>query len=293
MAIKREQLYKRLERIKDLPTLPIVLQKLNAEMRNPNAGMDKIAAIIHDDPSMMTRILKIVNSPLYSAGQTIHSLQLAVTRMGMNAVRNIALATSVFSAFERSAIQSEFDRIEFWKHSISTGVAMHVLYNECRSVLRKRYASDMLHLVGLLHDIGKIVFVQYFNDDFTLAIHFARDHYVPLIEAEKEMLGAGHTEIGAWLGSKWRLGSDLISTVLYHHNPECVEGDERELVEMCYYANAICNLAKLGDGADPVVPSVFERQETLLKIDPERMPDIIRMTKEEADRSELLSSLMS
>ncbi len=284
--------FDRLDKVKDLPTLPAVLEKLNTELRNPQTGTNRIAAIIEDDPAMMARILKVVNSPVYSSGQPITSLQLAVTRMGLNAVKNVALATSVFTAFTGQTVMTNFNRNEFWRHSICTGVAINVLSVRYKASLKKRYGKDLLHLVGLLHDIGKIIFAHYFADDFTVAIHLAQEQYVPLIEAEEESLGMGHEAVGAWLGRKWNLSPELLAAIKGHHRPETIEPENRELAELCYYANAICNLAKLGNGSDPVVPDIYAGAEKQFKIRPEELPDIIRETRESAGQSEVLMSVM-
>ena len=81
-------------KIRNLPTLPVVIQKLKQAVADPNADSARIAKIIADDPAMMARILKVVNSVLYGASVPINSLQMAVARMGLNAVNNIAMSFS-------------------------------------------------------------------------------------------------------------------------------------------------------------------------------------------------------
>ena len=77
------EVFRRLEQIRDLPTLPIILDKVREAISNPNSSAMQIARIINDDPAMMSRILKVVNSALYGGGQRIDSLQIAISRLGL------------------------------------------------------------------------------------------------------------------------------------------------------------------------------------------------------------------
>jgi len=154
MESQKDQIFQKLESIRDLPTLPMIIEKLGAAIRDPNTNAEGIAGIIEDDPAMMAKILKVVNSVLYGAREPINSLQLAVARMGLNAINNIAMSTSVFTTYKKDE-QSDFDRVEFWRHCICTGIAAEVIYRRCRENLSQNYSKDLIHLSGLLHDIGK------------------------------------------------------------------------------------------------------------------------------------------
>ena len=96
-----EKVLRRLEDIKDLPTIPLVIQKIEEVIQDPNASAKMVADVIADDPAIMARILKVVNSVFYrgSDGREITSLPLAIARLGFRTIRNLALTTSIFSTF--------------------------------------------------------------------------------------------------------------------------------------------------------------------------------------------------
>ncbi len=94
------EIVQRLNKIENLPTLPAIYTRIEKAIRAPDSNSNTIASIINDDPAIMTRIMKIVNSAFYSVpGVSISSLEQAITRLGMQAVNNIVLSTSVFSIF--------------------------------------------------------------------------------------------------------------------------------------------------------------------------------------------------
>ena len=116
----------------DLPTLPEVAVRLQQVVDDPRSDARDVARIIQEDPSIATKVLKVVNSVFYAPahGMKITELQAAIARLGFMAVSNIALSTSVFRACAR-AQQPVFDRREFWRHSVCVGIVGSVLHDYC------------------------------------------------------------------------------------------------------------------------------------------------------------------
>ncbi len=285
------QVFKKLETITDLPTLPAILDRLREAIQNPRSDAGKVASIIEDDPAMMAKILKVVNSALYggSTGQ-IDSLKLAISRLGFNAVNNVAISTSVFTAF--SDIGGVFDYKEFWRHCVSTGIAACAVMQLCRPNLKKRYEKEFLHLAGLIHDVGKLVFARYFHDEFIQAIELSKKERIPLIQAEYKMFGTDHTAVGAWLGKRWKLSEPMVETILWHHKPGRAKPDHQEVVRICEAANYICNFRMIGNGGDSNAPLCSPETWSALKLAEEDYYAIMDQISAESEKSEVLLSLM-
>lgn len=288
--MNKELIFKKLEGINNLPTLPAVMQKLSKAVRDPNSDAAMIAGIIKDDPSMMARIMKVVNSAAYGLPQPVQSLQQALSILGMNALNNIALSTAVFSSFQTQT-KDDFSRDEFWKHCICVGIAANILSNRTRETVKKRFQRDTLHLCGLLHDIGKILFDEFFHAEFMEAIRRAGERQIPLHQAELEIYGTNHAEVGAWLGKRWNLTQDVIQAIRWHHDPENADIEHVELLRLCHAANHICNVENLGFSGD-VAPSFVLGVWKRIGLSVKDIRDIVGEVQKEAAQSETMMAIL-
>lgn len=290
MATIPENIQQQLDKVRDLPTLPTIIDKLGRAIRDQNSDTAKVSAIIENDPAMMARIMKVVNSAFYGTAEPVVSIRQAVTRMGFNAVENIAMATSVIQTMQDTG-GCGLDTEQFWRHCISSGITVTVLYERTRPNLRRTYEPEMLRLAGLLHDIGKIVLIRYFAKEFGHAIELSREKKIPLSQAEQESIGCDHTAIGTWLGQRWRLPAAMLDVVHYHHDPDSASDENRELVMLCHCANYICNREHIGDSGDSQAPAFFYSAWKKLGLQVGDIAAVVDQVKVQAEKSTILLAL--
>lgn len=276
----------------DLPTLPEVAVRLQKAANDPKSDARQIARIIEDDPAIASKVLKVVNSVFYAptAKVKITELQPAIARLGLMAVSNIALSTSVFGAFG-SVANPAFNRREFWRHCVGVGIVASVLYDNCADVITQRIRRDTVHLAGIVHDLGKILFEKYAHEEFHQAIESARTADIPVVKEECRFIGMGHDEAGAWLGAKWNLGEDMRSVMRWHHDP-LSNPDEQFcwLVKIVHLADYICHNQQLGESGNPS-PSYDNRIREELNLTPDRITELMDQVQNEAEQSEILLSI--
>lgn len=203
---------KKLERIEDLPTLPTILFEVNRLLEDINTSAKKLGETIGKDQSMVVKILKLVNSAFYGFRSKVSDISNAVVLLGFNTVRNAVISVSIIKSFSGKNDLEGFDITEFWKHSIAVAVTSKRLAEKCRVE-----APDNCFVAGLLHDIGKLVLSQYFQDLFTKVWITARKEKLTFYEAEKKEIPVKHPMIGSLLAKRWQFPDHLVDTVKCHH----------------------------------------------------------------------------
>jgi HD-like signal output (HDOD) protein len=223
-------------KIEQLPTLPIVSQKIMELMADGETSFQDIVKVVENDQSLALKILKIANSSFYGSLSKISSLEHAMVKLGMNEVKSIVLGVSVHDFFS-SPSNGIFDRARFWKHAIVCGQVAKYL-----GMYYKIGNDDTLFLSGLIHDMGKVVLDEYFHEDFLAIIGYIDAHKSPFSKAEKAITGTTHYQIAAKLLNQWKFPKQVIMQVLYHHAPWTDKTYETNSI-MVYLANIITKLA--------------------------------------------------
>lgn len=227
-----------IEGIEDLPTLPEVVIEITRLVENPDTTAEDVYKIVSTDVSLSATMLKLVNSAFYGMGRSITSLEKAIRILGFTTVRNIALAAFVFDAFLTG--KGHVDYKAFWLHSIGTATAAGV-------IAKKKAAVDVSEyfVYGLLHDLGVVVYMQYLPEEYRQVRQLAAQG-VPIEEAERQVVGCTHGEIGAALAERWDFPPVLVAVIRHHNTPTAPETFAGEVaVTIC--ADAISRALGVGE----------------------------------------------
>jgi HD-like signal output (HDOD) protein/nitrogen-specific signal transduction histidine kinase len=227
----------RISTLKDLPSLPHILVKLMEACQDENGCLGDIAAILTNDPSLCTKVLRLVNSAYYGLGGKVESIDQAVAYLGTNAVKNIAICSSVYQVFNSRKGSNAFDLKVFWWHSLKCALLSRIFAK------KMAYDSpDEAFVAGLLHDIGKLVLWVNFSDNYTELIK-KYGNRPDLLAAGESRLGATHSQIGGWLLDRWKFQSFVADSTLYHHEPTERIANALPLVQIVYTANKLSEQA--------------------------------------------------
>lgn len=225
-----------INQIDSLPTLPDVVEKLMLNLYDSNTSAEVLAKSMSSDTALVSKILKLVNSAYYGFPKKISTVSQAIVLLGFNSLKNIVLTASVFGAFAGNGKASSYDRKKFWEHSLACAVMSKILCKYLRAGL-----PEEAFLAGLIHDIGKIVVDQFVHHKFIQIVNLINKNNNTFYEAEKEVLGTNHSEIGNWLCEKWNFPAIFLDTIYYHHDPENSPSNKK-MVALVHLAN---NWAKL------------------------------------------------
>jgi putative nucleotidyltransferase with HDIG domain len=229
-----------LRKVKDIPSLPEIVNKVMELVSNPRSSAGELSNVIEHDPGLTTKVLRMVNSAYYGFPKQISSVQQAIMILGFTTMRGLVLSTSIFKIFtpKDSSSGKTLDYKEFWKHSITTALNARIISEN----LKLTEIGDAFSC-GILHDIGKIVLDQYDHTDYVTVFKKLGKFYTSekMIEAEEEVIGINHADIGYRLADKWNLPANLSETMRCHHNPlEAIS--YTRLVCVVYIANIFANI---------------------------------------------------
>ncbi|MDR3001277.1 MAG: HDOD domain-containing protein [Fibromonadaceae bacterium] len=222
-----------------LPTLPTLTAQL-FEMADNREALEQI---ISSDPVLSARLLKIINAK----GESVTGIHNAINKLGFELVKDISMETSMSKVFVLKNLKVDLQK--FWDHCSAVGIVARIIAQEYEPNL----AVDAF-TAGLLHDIGKIVLLQYMGAEFEQAIALSKNRPCELYLAEKELLGVDHGQIGAWLAENWQLPRSIAEVMQYHHDLPRAEIN-RPLVVLVSFADILCRILNAGDGGNYAQPS--------------------------------------
>ena len=267
--MKQRKIEDILDSVDRLPTLPTIYTKLTNLLQSPNATVKMISNVISEDQAIAVKVLKLVNSAFYSLPQKIGSLKHAIEISGLNQIRNLVLVASTIERFKELNSDSSFNMQRFWEHSIGCAVAARVL---AETAYLKN--PDDVFTGGLLHDIGKLVHAVYLNEEFTTIIADVNESGLPVIEAERKMLGCDHTYTGRVLATKWNLSQGTVDMIEHHHLSDPSAELTKEIAAV-HIGNILCIALDLGSGGEKKVPVAQMKAWKILDIELNNLETIV------------------
>jgi len=223
-------------RILDISTLPQVALKVLEVARDPEAGVGDLRNVVEADPSLSTRVLRMVNSAAYGLQKRVSNLHQAIGYLGFSQVRNLALTASVSDVFRKSERMGSYNREDLWSHLVSVGIC-------ARMIARRQQLANFedAFLAGLLHDIGIVLMDQHANARFRQMMESLRTDR-SLCENEREFIGFDHCVLGEMIAEQWRFPPIVRAAIRHHHNASRYEGEDSILVACVEVANVLCTM---------------------------------------------------
>lgn len=235
-------------RVEDLPTLPRTFIRITELVNNPKSSARDLAKVVTDDQVLTVRLLKLVNSSFYGFPQKISTVTGAIVLLGFDAMRNLLLTTSMFEIFSNKDKENQAKLERLWDHSLGCAIGAKIIGNYMR------YDKiEELFVSGLLHDIGKIVEMLFVPHDFTKVVSTVQEKDVLVIDAENNVFGYNHAEVGKLLAERWQLPPKLSNIIACHHQPN-LGGSFSQEASIVHFADILCRALDMGSGWDEKIP---------------------------------------
>lgn len=254
----------------DLPSLPAVVMELLNSIDQDDVDISVLAKKVSYDQALTAKTLRLANSSLYGLQVKVTTIQQAITYLGFQTTRNLITAAAVTGCFAEGHCPG-FDHKAFWRHSIATAACAKVLARQMR------FNQDYAFTAGLLHDIGRLVLVSCFPNQYseTLAYRDAHDCY--LLDAERTVLGVDHVDAGLALAEHWNFSDTMRLAIGGHHDPEAPGAGF--LAAIIHVADAIVHALDLAQLPDDLVPPVSTVAWTALGLDEQIYLQLFRETE--------------
>jgi len=249
-----------LNAVKNLPTLPTVFAAITEAMENPKTTTEQLAKIISSDQASAFKVLKVANSPFYGFRGKIDTISQAIFYIGFTEVKNIVFALSIINFFSKEKSKINFDPVDLWAHSIGVGVAARNL-----GISLGIKNVDNYFLAGVLHDVGKIIFLEHAQEGCGEVLKFAEANNCFIREAEQEVFGIDHARVGDMLATKWKLPQSIIDSINFHHTG-IAGGENIQLVSAIHLADILARTLQFGFAGDNLIPRPNKRTWDTLKI---------------------------
>jgi putative nucleotidyltransferase with HDIG domain len=240
-----------LGRISSLPVVPGLYMRLVELLNRPNVRVDEIAAVISQDIGMSTKVLQLVNSTMFGISRHVTTLQTAVTLLGVNFITSLVLTAEVFRAYQDRGSDPALDLVSLQRHSLLVADIAASLATDGRQ-------AETAYIAGLLHDVGRLALMDGLPREHAEISRMAREREMALHDAEMEVLGVTHTQIGAYLLRLWHLPEAVVEAVAFHHRPSSIGSAAPVIPLIVHVADALANEVAPEFAAGQHVPATLD-----------------------------------
>ena len=264
-----------------LPTLPVMVEKILIMARENDTSANDLAEFISRDQAIANKILRLSNSAYYGMMKEIDSIPRAITIIGFNEVISLTIGMSVISAFSGgNGSGKNLNMKGMWIHSLGCAFA-------ARKTAKKMgiLESEQIFISGLLHDMGKVIFALYFPSDYAAALEYTKENDIELHRGEKLMLGIDHATLSGLLMEQWNFPDSILIPTRYHHSIDQCPPKYQKLALIIAFSDYLSQKVGFGENWSVKMSGILRIRDQLglTKPDVEQMAEILKNDKEEIE----------
>lgn len=238
-------LKKILDRIKTLPPFPITVNKVVQILHNEDYAVKDVVEIIKRDPAVATNILKICNSAYFGPHKPVKSISDAVVFLGQKQLLKAMQTASAARYYRKGRKVYGADAVDLWEHSVAVALMSQILMRQIHGL-----EDENLYTAALVHDIGKLVMGEFVEVSTDKIFQLVSQGY-SFLEAEEEVVGINHAELGGKVAESWNFPEELCQAIAYHHRPDLLPEDEvTDLPYLVYLSDQYTLMMGIDGGMD-------------------------------------------
>jgi HD-like signal output (HDOD) protein len=233
-----------------LDPVPMSVSRLVATISRDHWAFAEVEEVIQQDQALTGRLLQVANSAAHAGLMPIGTVRDAVVRVGIGPVVSFAMASCLGPTFRRALPEYGLSEGDLWQHSVASSLAAEVI-----GAMAPIMVPPEAVTAALLHDVGKIVLARFLTPELLSGIADARaDGERSEMQAEVDVLGVHHGELGGLIGRHWNLPDRLATAITYHHAPDKVSDVVCDAVHLANVATRMIDVPP-GASADTTPPS--------------------------------------
>ena len=233
-----------IEEISELRPVSEIGNRVTEITSNPNSSLAELVDVIKYDQAITANLLRICNSTYFGLKKKITSIKQAVTYLGLNKVASLVVLGNSADKFKKAQRGYDLNEGELWRYSVSSALIAEDLAEK-----RRLNNIPLIFTSALLKDVGKVILSTYVKDSFEDINKAVQDRGLTFIDAEKEVIGIDHAELGARVAERWNFNPAMVDIIRNHHDPDKAPPDDLS-IPIVYLADSICMMIGIGVGSD-------------------------------------------
>jgi HD-like signal output (HDOD) protein len=264
-----------------LPTLPVIVEKILSLAREDNTSAKDLAEIISRDQGISNKILRLSNSAYYGMMKEIDSIPRAITIIGFNEIISLTIGMSVISAFSGgNGSGKTFNMKGMWIHSLGCAFAARKTAKKLGTM-----EAEQIFISGLLHDMGKVLLVLYFPDEYNSAFEYSKENEISLHKGENHILGIDHASLSGLLMERWNFPDIILIPSRYHHSVDQCPPKYHRLSLIIALSDYLSQKAEFGENWTEKTPGIVKVRDQLgfTKTEIEQIVEDLKNDREEIE----------
>lgn len=242
----KERIQSIINNLNQLPSIPEVATKIINMVNDPNVSFKLIAEEISKDQAMTTNLLKLCNSAYFNKGKEITSVDRAIVTIGLKEVKDIVMIVATKPVLEKSLIGYDLAKGDLWMQGLVVAtIAKKIAIDKGRKDI-----ADVVFTGGIIHNVGKTILALFVQSTFKDILQAVQTKNITFNQAEKEIMGFNHQEVGEKILEKWNFPSVLKNIVRFYEDPENAPAENKSEVSIVHIANVVAIMAGIGIGSD-------------------------------------------
>jgi len=239
--VELDKIIKKIDRLRPVSSISSKIIEITS---NPDSSMSELVDIITYDQAITANLLRICNSTYFGLTREITSIRHAVTYLGISKIVSLVLMETTTDNFKNAQSGYDLNEGDLWRYSVTSALIAQDLAEQ-----KQHTNIPLIFTSALLKDIGKVILHTYVKDSFEAIINMVKKNNLSFIEAEKEIIGIDHAELGARVAERWNLSPAMVKIIKNHHNPDRSSPDDITAA-IVYLADSICMMMGIGIGSD-------------------------------------------